>query len=145
MAKKIPSQQCRGDKRPKNIPEVTEVLRTGVREERGVWDWLATGTGKAREWGRGIGGAALAPDSREGFWDLSGDPYAHPPGARQGPGLSYSGDHFNPKIFAQLFQEDKGEDGVRNEPDGSRNEALEGDSDNGESQYALGPGLPCQG
>lgn len=27
---------------------------------------------------------ALAPESREGFWDLGGDPYAHPPRARQG-------------------------------------------------------------
>lgn len=82
-AKKTPNQQCRGDKRPKNIPEVTEVLRMAVREENGVWDWLAIGTGKAREWGRGAGGAVLAPDSREGFWDLSGDPHAHPRGARQ--------------------------------------------------------------
>lgn len=27
----------------------------------------------------------LAPDNGEGFWDLSGDLHAHPPGVRQGP------------------------------------------------------------
>lgn len=51
---------------------------------------------------------------------------------------SYSGDHFDPKVFAQLLQEDKGEDGLRNEPDASRNEALEGDSKNGEAQCVPG-------
>lgn len=108
-----------------------------MREGRVVWDWLARGTGKAQGWGRrrGLGGAVLAPDSREGFQDLSGDPHAHPLGrGRSRP--SYSGDHFDPKIFAQLFQEDKGEDGVRNEPDGSRNESLEGESENEESARA---------
>lgn len=67
---------------------------------------------------------ALAPESREGFWDLGGDPHAHPPRGKAGSGPSDSGGHFDPKIFAQLLQEDKGENGVRNEPDSSRNKAL---------------------
>lgn len=66
----------------------------------------------------------MAPESREGLWDLGGDPHAHPPRGKAGSGPSGSGGHFDPKIFAQLLQEDKGENGVRNEPDSSRNEAL---------------------
>lgn len=58
------------------------MLRTGVREERRVWDWLVTGTGKAQEWGQG---ERCWPQTEEGFWGLSGDPHAHPPGARWGP------------------------------------------------------------
>lgn len=67
------------------------------------------------------------PGQGEGFWDPGGDLHAHPQGkAGSSPP---SGDHFDPKVFAQLLQEDKGEDGVRNEPNGSRNEALERDSE----------------
>lgn len=66
----------------------------------------------------------MAPESREGLWDLGGDPHAHPPRGKAGSGPSDSGGHFDPKIFAQLLQEDKGENGVRNEPDSSRNKAL---------------------
>lgn len=77
---------------------------------------------------------ALAPESREGFWDLGGDPHAHSPWGKAGSGPPDSGGHFDPKIFAQLLQEEKGENGLRNEPDSSRNEALEGDSKKGKSQ-----------
>lgn len=91
----------------------------------------ATGPGHRPWQGTGVGmrggGTALAPDSGEGFWDLGGDLHAHPQG--EAGSSPPSGDHFDPKVFAQLFQEDKGEDGVRNEPNGSRNEALEQDSE----------------
>lgn len=85
---------------------------------------------------------ALAPESREGFWDLGGDPHAHPPWGKAGSGPSDSGGHFDPKIFAQLFQENKGENGLRNEANSSRNKALERDSKKGESQCAPGTGCP---
>lgn len=49
------------------------MLRTGV-EGTGRLDCLATGPGKAQEWGQGARRAALAPGSGEGSWDLSGDP-----------------------------------------------------------------------
>lgn len=48
------------------------MLRTGV-EGTGRLDCLATGPGKAQEWGQGARRAALAPGSGEGSWDLSGD------------------------------------------------------------------------
>lgn len=66
------------------------------------------------------------------------------PGSRVRP--SCSGDHFDPKVFSQLFQEDKGKDGVRNQANGSGNEALQWDSEKGVSacfhldQECLQPG-----
>lgn len=72
-------------------------------------------------------GNSPGPGQGEGFWDPGGDLHAHPQG--EAGSSPPSGDHFDPKVFAQLLQEDKGEDGVRNEPNGSRNEALERDSE----------------
>lgn len=65
-----------------------------------------------------------------------------PPRGKAGSGPSDSGGHFDPKMFAQLLQEEKGENGLRNEPDSSRNEALEGDSKKGESQRVPATGCP---
>lgn len=39
--------------------------------------------------------------------------------------FSPSGQHFDPKVFAQLLQEDKSEHGVRDQANASRNKALE--------------------
>lgn len=60
-----------------------------------------------------------------------------PPRGKAGSGPSDSGGHFDPKMFAQLLQEEKGENGLRNEPDSSRNEALErGQQEGGKSVCA---------
>lgn len=84
----------------------------------------------------------LDPESRVGFWDLGGDPHPHPPWGKVGSSPLDSGGHFDPKIFAQLLQKDEGENGMRNEPDSSRNEALEGESKKGKSQGVPATGCP---
>lgn len=98
--------------RPRDVPEVTEVLRM----EEGVgWGLGPAGPGCGdvrRGQPRAVGGSAV-------------------PGSRARP--SCSGDHFDPKVFSQLFQEDKGKDGVRNEANGSGNKALQWHSEKGVS------------
>lgn len=71
-------------KTPKSSSAEVEMLRMGVRGEM----ILQVGVGHGCWQGTGVelrgGGMALAPESREGFWDLGGDPQALPAGARQG-------------------------------------------------------------
>lgn len=81
---------------------------------------MGAGTGRPRVQGCG-----------EGTAPAQGGGGSAVPGSRVRP--SCSGDHFDPKVFSQLFQEDKGKDGVRNEANGSGNEALQWDSEKGVS------------
>ena len=71
-------------------------------------------------------------------------------GAGSAHSLAPSGEHFEAKVFAKLFQEDKREHGVRHEADACRHEALGGERGSRESEDPRGtpspaaPALPPQ-
>lgn len=115
----------------------------------GHWNEPA-GKGQGGVWGQGPG----RPGRAGADAGLRAAALAHGPprpwkslALGAGPGsahsLAPSGEHFEAKVFAKLFQEDKREHGVRHEADACRHEALGGERGSRESEDPRGTPSPA--